>query len=145
MTYELCPHGRHIGAVCLPCEEEKLIYGTNPDYEYVDPYDILPKRVEEREPNGLDSPYYDLPGNILDCQDLIEWLGLDFSNGNILKSLVREHNPDGGKETDALYEAEKRFYFASRHLERVRNMQKKKDRRKEHSPGTEEGLEDESD
>lgn len=141
--YELCPHGRHVGAVCLPCEEEKLIYGKDPEYEYVDPYDS--PLNWEWENTGLDAKYYDIPGFIKDCQDLIEWLGLDFSNGNILKSLVREHNPDGGKETDALYEAEKRYYFASRHLERVRNMQKKKDRRKEYTPSTEEGLEDESD
>lgn len=74
------------------------------------------------QPSGLDAKYYDIPGHIKDCQDLIEWLKLDFSNGNILKSIVRENNPNASKETDALYEAEKRFYFASRHLENVRAM-----------------------
>lgn len=69
--------------------------------------------------SGLDAGYYDFPEGIRSAQDLIEYLRLDFSNGNILKSLVREHGPQT-KGTDALYEAEKRFYFAERHLMRVR-------------------------
>ena len=114
--YESCPHGRHIGGVCIPCAEEaggKLTVNTDTDWEY-DP--------KLSEPSGLDAKYYDIPGHILDCQDLIEWLNLDFANGNILKSIVRENNPYAAKETDELYEAEKRFYFASRHLEKVRRM-----------------------
>jgi len=75
----------------------------------------------EREPTGLDAPYYDLPANIHSAQDLIEYLDLDFANGNILKSLIRE-NGSQTKATDELYEAEKRYYFAERHL---RNVQRK--------------------
>jgi len=112
--FNLCPHGRHNTAVCIPCAEE----------EYVDPFDMKPEHVEEKQNNGLDAEYYDLPENVRCVQDLIEWLKLDFSNGNILKSIVREHNPDDKKHTDALYEAEKRYFFASRHLQRVRNLSK---------------------
>lgn len=72
--------------------------------------------------SGLNSEYYDLPTNIHSAQDLIEWLGLDFSNGNILKSLIREHNPGEKKQTDQKYEAEKRLYFAARHYARVSKM-----------------------
>jgi hypothetical protein len=75
------------------------------------------------QPSGLDAPYYDLPDNVRTAQDLIEWLDLNFANGNIFKSLIREHNPDAEKGTDPLYEAEKRLYFATRHYERVRSLQ----------------------
>jgi hypothetical protein len=64
----------------------------------------------------LDAPYYDFPAR--NAQELIEYLGLDFTNGNILKSLVREYGPTT-KKTTALYEAEKRYYYAHRHLLRV--------------------------
>ena len=50
--YEMCEHGRHIGAVCLPCAEKEMIYDKAletgfadyynsrhiPEEEYVDPY-----------------------------------------------------------------------------------------------------------
>jgi len=108
--YELCPHGRHVGAVCLPCAEV--------DEFYHDPYDDWD--YTKHEPTGLDAKYYDIPGHIRDCQDLIEWLNLNFSDGNILKSIVRENNPHATKETSALYEAQKRYYFAARHLEKVK-------------------------
>ena len=134
---ELCPHGRVAGHVCLDCKS-----GTAE--AYVDPYDepigscteigptgeeemkdivydgdrefrehtIIGKGVE-RQPTGLDAAYYDLPENIRSAQDLIEYLGLNFANGNILKSLVRQYGSTT-KETDELYETEKRFYFAKR-------------------------------
>ena len=128
MEYEECPHGKHIGAVCLECAEEYINApaGSFPKEPYVDPYDDFDYDVTE-EPTGLDARYYDIPGHIRDCQDLIEWLNLDFSNGNILKSIVRENNPHATKDTEALYEAEKRFYFASRHLENMRRLCKDRD------------------
>ena len=67
--------------------------------------------------DGLNASYYDFPDGLKSAQDLIEWLGLDFANGNILKSLVRE----GKKGTTSLYEAQKRMYYAQRHLARIEN------------------------
>jgi len=118
--YELCPHGRHVGAVCLPCAEEEVIYDKNP--EYVDPFDMTYEPVEKKQESGLDAPYYDFPDNIHSAMDLIEWLNLDFSQGNILKSIIRENNPNAQKKTTQLYEAEKQYYYAER---RLRSLQKK--------------------
>lgn len=40
IEYEMCEHGRHVGAVCLPCAEKEMIYDREPGViEYVDPYD----------------------------------------------------------------------------------------------------------
>ena len=80
----------------------------------------------ERPPTGLDAPYYDIPPTVKCIQDAVEYLNLNFANGNILKSLWREHGAQT-KNTDALYEAEKRFYFAKRELERVRNLPKREE------------------
>ena len=82
----------------------------------------------EQAPTGLDAPYYDIPPSIKCIQDAVEYLNLNFANGNILKSLWRE-NGTQTKATDALYEAEKRFYFAKRELERVRNLPKREEAR----------------
>ena len=97
--YEMCEHGRHIGAVCLPCAEKEMIYDKSVEFgvadyynppDYVDPFDMKPERVEKKQESGLDAPYYDFPDNIHSAMDLIEWLNLDFSQGNILKSIIRE-------------------------------------------------------
>ena len=79
---------------------------------------------EQQMNSGLDCDYYDFPENIHCAQDMIEWLNLNFANGNILKSLIRESGAET-KETDSLYEAEKRYFFAGRELERVRNLPKR--------------------
>src|SRR5210317_1873147 len=100
MNENPCPHGKYEGQVCTECPGG-----------IVKPY--------ERKPTGLDAAYYDLPDNIRSAQDLIEYLELNFANGNILKSLVRQYGSTT-KETDELYEAEKRYFFAKRELERVR-------------------------
>ena len=76
--------------------------------------------------SGLDAPYYDFPHTVRTAQDLIEWLeegGMRWSCSNILKSIIREYNPDEKKKTNPLYEAEKRYYFAKRHLDYVRRLQ----------------------
>ena len=111
---ELCPHGRHEGAVCLECDEiDAYIMRLNKNWD----------GGIERQPTGLDAPYYDLPPNVRDAQDLIEYLGLNFANGNIMKSLIRQYGSQT-KATDDLYEAEKRFYFAQRELLRVQTEQR---------------------
>ena len=88
--------------------------------------------------SGLDCDYYDFPGNIHSAQDMIEWLNLNFANGNILKSLIRESGA-ATKETDQLYEAEKRYYFAGRELERVRNLPSGEEARQRLSNGSKTG------
>ena len=113
MSLAQCPHGKLTTAYCEPCAHDKIAA------------DVLVTSFMlgvEREPTGLDAPYYDLPENIHSAQDLIEYLRLDFANGNILKSLIREHGAQT-KTTDTLYEAQKRFYFAERHLRRVQKDQ----------------------
>ena len=90
----------------------------------------------ENKPTGLHAEYYDLPDNVRSAQDLIEYLNLDFANGNILKSLIREHGTQT-KATDALYEAEKRYYFAKRHLQRVQREQEVRRRLPDDASGDE--------
>ena len=125
-AYEMCSHGRHVGALCEPCGMDELSSApsTLDRLKAKNPAKKIPKKVTQ--PSGLDAPYYNIPDNVNTMQDMIEWLELDFGNGNILKSLVRENNPDAKKETTALYEAEKRFYYAQRHLRRVSAMQEER-------------------
>ena len=127
---ELCPHGRIWTAFCAPCAAQVEGYSVSRTEmpEVVEAQDKLTKRYRdivdkdyieaERTPTGLDAQYYDLPDNIKSAQDLIEYLGLNFANGNILKSLVRQYG-SATKGTDEIYEVEKRFFFAQRELQRV--------------------------
>ena len=118
--FDECPHGRLKTAYCGTCAE--TLQKTEEDSETIKK---LSGNFEEKvmQPSGLDAPYYDIPDDVNTMQDMIEFLNLDFGNGNILKSLVRENNPNAKKETTALYEAQKRFYYADRHLRRVQAMQ----------------------
>ena len=106
---ELCPHGRSSGAYCEPCAEKEYpppCYGPLPE-------GVLNKPTNEvKVSTGLDASYYDFPP-MKSAMELIEYLDLNFSQGNILKSLVRSNGP-AQKETTELYEAEKRYYYAAR-------------------------------
>ena len=135
---KLCPHGRLTTAYCEPCGLKKAheMYDELSLQEAHNLAEIGLAEMETRH-SGLDQPYYDFPEDIHSCQDMIEWLELGFSNGNILKSLVREHGPTK-KETSELYEAEKRYYFALRHLRHVQEAWAGGDGL---SPDVEEGLE----
>ena len=110
----VCAHGRHATAYCGECASDEI------QEDFKKP--AMKNSKKSDQPNGLDAPYYDLPEGVNTAQDLIEWLDLNFANGNILKSLIREHNPNAKKKTDELYEAEKRYFFASRHLRRVQAL-----------------------
>ena len=166
MIDNLCPHDRSEGACCGKCAangwpsankdgDKPYATSTLPPRAFAGPfyeggkkvYEGNPERDRARydagfrsEPSGLDAPYYDFPKNIHCAQDMIEWLGLDFANGNILKSLIREYGPTT-KKTSPLYEAEKRFYFSQRHLRSVQSQGASRD-----GPGgdAEEGLRDET-
>ena len=100
MIDNLCPHGRITTAYCEPCKAQEYAGAMPPT---ADPQ------------NGLNATYYDFPP-MTTAQDMIEYLDLNFSQGNILKSLIRENNPNAKKETTTLYEAEKRFFYAKRDL-----------------------------
>ena len=140
--FEECPHGRLTTAYCGTCAEAiqgatedevcKHVWtfgadDTGNDYCLRCPAKRkkLSGNFEEKvmQPDGSDAKYYDFPDGLRTTMDMIEWLNLDFSNGNILKSLVRENNPNAKKETTALYEAQKRLYYAERNLRRVSKMQ----------------------
>ena len=133
---EICNHGRVAGHTCLDCPDGVASEGEwldcskdytirvrdNPAGQVVGDWKPLSSLNEveicERQPTGLDAPYYDLPENIHSAQDLIEYLDLNFANGNILKSLVRQYG-SATKNTEEIYEAEKRYFFAERELRRV--------------------------
>lgn len=120
----MCPHGKIETAFCEPCEEEK--WGTFDSNDLRWENDTITAKAVfmgyEQQPTGLHADYYDLPDNVKSAQDLIEYLNLNFANGNILKSLIRQHGTQT-KATEEIYEAEKRYYFAERELRRVRRNQ----------------------
>ena len=113
--FEQCIHGRLITGYCEPCAQEAAPIPEKP---------AMKNPKKSAQPSGLDAPYYDIPDHVKCIDDMIEWLDLRFGQANILKSIVREYNPDAKKETTALYEAQKRFYYAERHLRRVSKMPK---------------------
>ena len=138
----LCEHERVIGHVCLDCPSGTAEDEMKPDIfdegqmmeadlsssqfsactgNSAARYDCMMEDSCkcERQATGLDAPYYDIPPSVTCIQDAVEYLGLNFANGNILKSLWREHGTQT-KATDPIYEAEKRLYFANREYERVR-------------------------
>ena len=120
---EICNHGRVVGHTCLECPDGVASdFIVELDDEFNHQIELLKReRADEkceRQPTGLDAPYYDLPENIHSAQDLIEYLDLNFANGNILKSLVRQYG-SATKNTEEIYEAEKRYFFAERELRRV--------------------------
>lgn len=84
------------------------------------PTDTAPKLT------GGSSAYYMadlLDGRQIECFDLIEALGLNFAEGNILKALWRRAKArmGGGKPgTSSLYDAEKLVFMAKRELDRER-------------------------
>jgi hypothetical protein len=90
---------------------------------YVDPFDMSYEPVEKKKESGLDAPYYDFPDNIHSAMDLIEWLNLGFSQGNVLKSIIRENNPNAKKKTSPIYEAEKQYYYSERRLRSLREKE----------------------
>ncbi len=75
--------------------------------------------MPQSAPSGLNGSYYDirlLDGRIVATQDIIEALGLNFAQGNILKSVVRMGRKPGVAER---YDAEKVVYYGTRELKRA--------------------------
>lgn len=75
--------------------------------------------------NGGSTDYYDFPENAKCVMDLIEIFGMNFSQGNILKSAycLNRGRHDG---TNMERELNKIIFFAKRELERISNIQKSK-------------------
>jgi len=140
---DLCPHGRHLpsdqhdtGAACPKCAEfECRLYDEfHNDYcKHGKKWGYCMDCPEELDEvlnldSGLNASYYRIPKCIspdpdyMEAQDIIEWMKLSFANGNQFKSQIREYNPDAPKKTNPLYEAEKRYYFAKRHLAEMRRL-----------------------
>ena len=112
----LCPHGKNVSvdtifietAFCEKCSEAdmEILEGTR---DYI---------KAERQSDGLDAPYYDIPKTVTCVQDAIEYMKLNFAVANMFKSIWRQ-NGTYTKATDEKYETDKRFYFAAREVVRV--------------------------
>ena len=155
--YQECPHGRHVGAYCEPCrvlEAERLWTEQNGGQFTVKtddrPYTNGALTFPDRQ-SGLNASYYDIPKNLserygdgpsdyIKAEHIIYWLeegGMRWNGGNQFKSLIRQYNPDCQKDTNELYEAEKRFHYA---LNDLRSVQKRWAAGGIDSPDVEEGL-----
>jgi hypothetical protein len=73
---------------------------------------------ENIKSDGGKNSFYEIPNCVNDVDDLCEFLGLNFAQGNILKSLWsnkgRRHSA-----TNPLREAKKRKHYADRELKRI--------------------------
>ena len=66
--------------------------------------------------DGGTTDYYNLPEDVKDLQDLIEYKEMNFSIGNIFKACYRY----GQKNSiDAAYDLRKMIWFAERELKRI--------------------------
>lgn len=67
--------------------------------------------------DGGKNNFYEIPSSVTDVDDLCEFLELNFSQGNILKSLwVNKGNRHNA--TNPLREAKKRKHYSDRELKR---------------------------
>lgn len=73
------------------------------------------------ELTGWSSPYYEIPENVKEIQDLVEHREMNFAVGNIFKAAYRL----GHKEnTSAVYDLNKIIWFAKREKARILRQQK---------------------
>lgn len=88
--------------------------------------------LDSSKNNGGSTDYYDFPENAKCVMDLIEIFGMNFSQGNILKSAycLNRGRHDG---TNMERELNKIIFFAKRELERISNIQKSKNSNFENS------------
>lgn len=85
--------------------------------EKIQDFDSL-KEFDSSKNNGGSTDYYDFPENAKCVMDLIEIFGMNFSQGNILKSAycLNRGRHDG---TNMERELNKIIFFAKRELERI--------------------------
>jgi len=70
--------------------------------------------------NGGRTDYYSLPTQARECQDIIEWRDMNFSQGNIMK-IAFTFNTSRHSGTDYERDLNKIIYFAQRELKRISN------------------------
>ncbi len=82
-------------------------------------------KIYVKPPNedGGKNPFYDIPKWVEDCDDLIEYLDLNYAEGCILKSLWSKKG-NRHKATYPLREAKKRAHYANRELMKVERENK---------------------
>lgn len=67
--------------------------------------------------NGGSTDYYKLPKGVTDCQDIIEWREMNFSQGNIMKAAFCFNIQRGN--SDYLRDLNKIIWFAEREKSRI--------------------------
>lgn len=102
-------------------DEKYYDYSKDFNDEKIQNFDSL----DSSKNNGGSTDYYDFPENAKCVMDLIEIFGMNFSQGNILKSAycLNRGRHDG---TNMERELNKIIFFAKRELERISNIQKSK-------------------
>ena len=68
--------------------------------------------------DGGKNPFYEIPDDVKDVDDLCEYLELNFFMGNILKSLWAKKG-NRHEATDEKREAKKRVHYAQKELNRL--------------------------
>jgi hypothetical protein len=107
---EMCPHGRHIGAVCLECGEGIIGCATRAAEAAATEVAVALEYAEEVEvkESGADGGYYVLPKKCKQLQDIIYHKQMGFERGNIFKAAYR-----WDVKPDLPYNLEKIIWFAS--------------------------------
>ena len=62
--YEMCEHGRHIGAVCLPCAEKEMIYDKSVEFGVADYYNSRDGELMSDDIVGDADQKYFIPSHI---------------------------------------------------------------------------------
>lgn len=95
-------------------DEKYYDYSKDSNDEKIQNFDSL----DSSKNNGGSTDYYDFPENAKCVMDLIEIFGMNFSQGNILKSAycLNRGRHDG---TNMERELNKIIFFAKRELERI--------------------------
>jgi hypothetical protein len=80
----------------------------------------IAKKLHKPQPNtdGSKNPFYEIPKWVNDCDDLIEYLELNYFEGCILKSLWT-HIGKRHDATNPMREAKKRKHYSEKELTRL--------------------------
>ena len=104
-------------------DKKFVIFDENTEPHYYDDKDISLyfEKQDNSINNGGSTSYYKFNEDWKECQDIIEYRDMNFSQGNIFKSAfcfnIGRHNA-----TDYTRELNKIIYFANRELERIKNL-----------------------
>lgn len=103
----MCPKCRMSNALCH-CNRRTT------EEKYQEQLIVKGKETVTHINNGGPTDYYNIPNDISEIQDLIEYKEMNFAQGNILKAIYRQ----GGHSS---YERDlnKIIFFAQRELQRI--------------------------